>query len=134
MTYAAAILATHPWPGDIERDGLAACIEACRECSQSCTACADVCLAEQGISNLRKCIRLNLDCADICDATGRVLSRQTEFDPPLSQAQLDACREACRTCADECGRHSEMHKHCQICARACQRCEKACGYLLESLR
>ena len=27
-----------------------------------------------------KCVRLDLDCADICAATGRIIARQTEYD------------------------------------------------------
>lgn len=86
------------------------------------------------VAELRKCIRLNLDCADICDATGRVLTRQTQYDAPTSKAQLESCREACRTCAEECERHAEMHEHCRICAEACRRCEQACQELLSAMK
>jgi hypothetical protein len=75
------------------------------------------------LTELRKCIRLNLDCADICEVTGRVLTRQSEYDASLTKAQLQACREACATCAEECERHGEMH-HCSICAEACRRCQR----------
>jgi hypothetical protein len=42
--------------------------------------CADACLGEEKVEMLRRCIRLNLDCADVCNATGRMLSRQQEPD------------------------------------------------------
>jgi hypothetical protein len=134
MAYAPEMLDTHPWPGHVDRETLAACIEACFECAQSCTSCADACLSEDGVADLRKCIRLDLDCADICDATGRVLSRQTEYDAPTSKAQVESCREACRTCAEECERHAEMHEHCRICAEACRRCGEACEGLLRAMK
>jgi hypothetical protein len=86
------------------------------------------------VAELRKCIRLDLDCADICDVTGRVLTRQTEYDAPTSKRQLESCMEACRTCAAECERHAEEHKHCRICAENCRECEDACRQLLEAMK
>jgi hypothetical protein len=82
------------------------------------------------VVDLRRCIRLNLDCAEICAATGAVLSRQTMPDTSLIRAQLAACAEACRVCAEECERHAEMHEHCRVCAECCRRCEKACRALV----
>jgi hypothetical protein len=134
MTVAERMLETHPWQGNVDRKALSRCIEACYECSQSCTSCADACLSEDGLAELRRCIRLNLDCADICDATGRVLTRQTEYDAPTSKAQLQACREVCATCAEECERHATHHEHCRVCAESCRGCEEACAHLLEAMK
>ena len=128
------MLDAHPWPGNVEREVLARCIEECFACALACTSCADACLSEKdAVAELRKCIRLNLDCADICEATGRVLTRQTEYDAPLTRAQLEACREACATCAEECERHPNM-EHCTICAQACRRCHEACDALLAAMK
>jgi hypothetical protein len=128
------MLHAHPWPGNVDRDVLARCIEECFVCAQTCTSCADACLSEKDmIIELRKCIRLNLDCADTCEATGRVLIRQTEYDAPLTKALLQACREACATCAEECERHGDMD-HCTICAQACRRCQEACDALLAAMK
>lgn len=129
-----AMLDAHPWPGHVDRDVLAACIEACFSCADTCTSCADACLSEEMVADLRKCIRLNLDCADVCSATGRVLTRQTEYDAPTTKAQLEACREVARTCAEECERHAGMHEHCRICAEACRRCDEACQELLTAMK
>lgn len=128
------MLDTHPWSGDVDRDVLARCIGECFACSQTCTSCADACLSEDMVAELRKCIRLNLDCADICATTGAVLTRQTGYDAPTTKAQLEACREACKTCAGECDRHAQMHDHCRICAEACRRCEQACEQLLGAMK
>jgi hypothetical protein len=132
--HVSAMLDTHPWPGHVDREVLARCIEECFTCAQSCTACADACLSEDGVAELRKCIRLNLDCADVCDATGRVITRQTGYDAPLSRAQLQACREACATCAEECERNAGMHEHCRVCAEACRRCQEASDALLAAMK
>jgi hypothetical protein len=99
----------------------------------ACTSCAHACLAEDHVQELTRCIRLNLDCADVCDATGRVLTRQTSFEPQLAQSMLDACVQACRACAEECERHADHHEHCRICAEACRRCEQACSDLRSSI-
>ena len=134
MHHVKEMLRAHPWEGNVDRDQLASCIGACFSCAQTCTSCADACLSEDAVAELRKCIRLDLDCADICEATGRVLTRQTEYDAPTSKRQLESCAEACRTCAEECERHAEMHEHCRICAESCRNCEQACEALLETMK
>lgn len=84
---------------------------------------------------LARCIRLDLDCADVCDATGRILSRQTAFDMQMAGTALRACAETCRLCAEECEKHAqEMNmEHCRICAEACRRCESSCNDLLSAM-
>ncbi|MGW7436771.1 four-helix bundle copper-binding protein [Streptomyces sp. NPDC054849] len=39
----------------------------------------------------------------------------------------------CKTCADECGRHANMHEYCRVCAEACRSCEQACNEPLGAL-
>lgn len=82
------------------------------------------------VADLRDCIRTNLDCADVCVATGKVLSRRTGSDLETVKAQLEACRVACAECASDCEQHASMHEHCRVCAEACRRCERACADLL----
>ena len=106
-------------------------LQALSTCSQTCTACADACLGEtEHVAHLRRCIVTNLDCADICQATARVLSRQTETPHDLVHAQLHACIVACQTCADECEQHAHLHDHCRINAEACRHCQERCNFLL----
>lgn len=85
------------------------------------------------VAELTKCIRTNLDCADLCEATGRVLSRHTGYDANITLDTIRACQMACKACADECERHASMHEHCRICAEACRRCEQACAELVAAL-
>ncbi len=129
-----AMINAHPAPANhVNVASLADAIDATLACAQTCTACADSCLAEDTVAELRDCIRTNLDCADICAATAAVLSRRTGGNATVIKAQLEACRIACATCAEECESHAEMHEHCRICAEACRRCEQACADLLASL-
>jgi hypothetical protein len=81
-----------------------------------------------------KCIRLCLDCADICAATVGVTSRQTEYDANVTRPLLEACAATCKSCGDECQRHAQMHEHCRVCAEACRRCEQACRELLAAMQ
>jgi hypothetical protein len=134
MGNAAVMLQTSPADfGGLDKQALAECIEACFDCAQTCTACADACLSEKMVAELTTCIRTDLDCADICDTTGRVLSRHTGFDATVTRAVVEACMRACKSCGDECAKHADMHEHCRVCAEACRRCEKACQQLLTSL-
>lgn len=127
------MLDTYPRTLRVSRDELVACIEACHDCATSCTQCADDCLSEDGHQQmLAKCIRLNLDCADICAVTGRVVSRQTDYDANVTRAVAEACAAACRSCADECSQHTD-HEHCQMCAHECERCRQACERLLAAI-
>jgi hypothetical protein len=80
------------------------------------------------------CVRLCLDCTDICTATARVISRQAQYDASVTRPLLGACVAICKSCGDECERHVHMHEHCRICAEACRRCERACRDLLDALQ
>jgi len=134
MTVTAQMLETYPRDlGGVDVEKLRQCIDACFECEQTCTACADACLSEKMVSDLAKCIRTNLDCADVCATTGRVLSRHTGYDAHITRAILEACIQACRSCGDVCSDHSSMHEHCRVCAESCRTCEQACRDLLAAL-
>lgn len=126
------ILAAHPAPVAHD-EPLAVCIDACFDCAQVCTGCADACLAEQEVESLRRCIHTDMNCADICNLTGWVLSRQTEADVPLLVSQVKTCREACEVCARECDQHRDHHVHCAICADTCRACAEACQELLKAM-
>ncbi len=124
---------SHPAEINLDRDLLARTVDALVACSQACTACADACLSEEMVAELGKCIRSDLDCADICATTARVLSRHTGYDANLTRAQLEACIQACRSCGSECESHADHHEHCRICADACRTCEQACRDLLAAI-
>ena len=118
------MMSTSPNRATAGTSSLADCVAACLECEQACVACADACLGEKQVMDLRRCIRLNQDCADICGVTARVASRLFERDTAMLSAQLEACMRACATCGTECHRHASHHEHCKICSEACRRCEE----------
>jgi hypothetical protein len=127
------IIDRHPRRGRVDRELLFRCIDECFDCSATCTACADASLGDPDVLELIQSIRLSLDCADVCDTVGRVVTRQTEVDLGIARAALDACVVACRACGDECERHAAHHDHCRVCAEVCRSCEQACRDLLASI-
>lgn len=131
MNLIETMLRSHPH-ADLQRDGdYATVVQALTTCVEICTSCADACLGENGdTSRLRRCIRLNQDCADICAVTMRLVVRQTDTPSGVLHAQLHACIVACQACADECEKHASMQDHCRICAETCRHCQQRCNFLL----
>lgn len=125
------MLNQHPRALPTSRESYAEAVAMLATCEQVCTSCADACLGEtEHRERLIRCIRMNLDCADICGTTARLLTRQTETDSSLVQAQVHACVLACQVCADECFSHASMHGHCATCADTCRYCQECCNRLL----
>jgi hypothetical protein len=95
-------------------------ISALNDCASACARCATACLDEEHVKMMTACIKLDLDCADICKVTASFLARGSVHGKHL----LKECAEICRACGDECSKHDM--DHCQQCAEACRRCEEAC--------
>ncbi len=132
MSYAKQILETYP-TAIIDPSALAGTIDALNDCAQACTADADADLGDEDVASMITCVRLCLDCADVCTSTARVASRQTAFDASVTRPLLQACAAVCARCADECQMHADKHPHCRVCEEACRRCEQACRDLLAAL-
>ena len=98
-------------------------------CAAICNSCADACVAEP--MDMRQCIRMCLDCSDVCDATYRLATRRTGSNRELIRAQLATCIKACELCETECARHE--NDHCRRCAQMCRECADDCRAALESL-
>jgi len=133
MSYARQILDTYPRTLNVDADLLAATIDALSDCAQACAADTDADLSEDNLAEMVKCIRLCLNCTDICTATAGILSRLAEYDADATRPLLEACAATCKSCGDECEQHAHM-PHCRICADACRRCERACRDLLGALK
>lgn len=129
-----AMLEQYPADITMDRGTLASAIDTLVACSQTCTACADACLSEEDVATATRCIRDDLDCADICQTTSRVLSRHTGYNARLTRAMLQACIQACNTCADSCGEHRDHHGHCAICEQSCRNCAEVCRSLLDDVQ
>ena len=133
MSYARQVLAAYRHAFRADDGVLAAAIDALTDCAQACIADIDADLGEHDVTEMVTCIRLCLDCADVCTAAAGVTSRQTAYDADVTKPLLRACLAICKSCGDECEQHAQMHEHCRVCAEACRRCEQACRDLLETL-
>ncbi|HEY0029879.1 MAG TPA: four-helix bundle copper-binding protein [Bacteroidia bacterium] len=90
-------------------------------CAAQCNHCYDACQMEKDKEELKRCMVLDLDCADICRLTAQVLERNSE----TADLFLKFCAEICEKCAEECDKHSQL-EHCKKCAEACHRCAEMC--------
>ena len=90
------------------------------DCSLACENCAASCLNEENVGDMKKCITLDRDCADICLQAAILLQRGSV----IGRQFLLICEEICRLCAEECGKHPS--DHCQQCANSCRNCAEAC--------
>jgi len=134
MSYARQMLYTYPGTWEVSEDVLAAAIDALADCAQACIADTDADLSEQNLAEMVTCIRLCLNCTDVCGATLGVASRQATYDASVVKPLLEACVAICKSCGDECQRHAPHYAHCRVCAEACRRCEQACRDLLAALK
>jgi hypothetical protein len=134
MSYARQLLDTDPGPVNADAGVLAATIDALSDCTQACIADTEADLSEQNLAEMVKCIRLCLNCADVCAATMGVVIRQAEYDAKVTRPLLETCIAICKSCGGECERHAPHMAHCRVCEQACHRCEQACRELLGALK
>lgn len=96
------------------------------ECAAACNYCSTACLKEEDVKMMSACIRLDMDCSQICSVTADFVSRGSDHAVHL----LKECVEICEKCAEECGKHKHMD-HCRACADACKNCATACTAALK---
>ncbi len=96
------------------------CIDACNDCANECEHCSAACLNEDDIKMMVRCIKLDMDCAQICRLAACTMARGSEF----ATAICNLCAEICDACEEECAQHQV--EHCQRCAEACNRCAAEC--------
>lgn len=97
-------------------------IEALDNCATQCNNCTTACLDEQDVKAMANCIKLDIDCAEICRLTAAFIARGSVHAMHL----MKECADICNACAAECGKHSHM-EHCKKCADACKKCAVACA-------
>lgn len=97
-----------------------ALLKALSDCAAECNHCFTACLEEENVKMMARCIKLDRDCADICNLTASFLARGSEHAGHL----LQECADICNACAEECNKHD--HDHCKKCAEACRACATAC--------
>ena len=92
-----------------------------QECAWTCNVCSIACMNEKNAKDLARCIRLDLDCAEIC----RTISVLAERSSESLNIIVPVCAVMCNRCAEECEKHMHM-EHCRSCAEVCRQCALAC--------
>lgn len=87
------------------------------ECASTCNKCASSLLLEQDIVLFRKCIRLNMYSAQVCQMTASYVT----FDPGNEKKLLEECAEICGLCAEE----SIKFRYIDDCKRSAEACLKS---------
>jgi hypothetical protein len=106
-----------------------ACAQACTECARACALRAS--LADpDGPEGQEQMRRKGIMCAEVCDATCRVLSEEAGLDEAGIRLQV----EWCRTVALECARVFDDSPGAEDGAKSCRECAQACTDFLATLR
>lgn len=107
------------------------CAEACSDCQRECDRCAIHCagMISHGKEGHQKTMQTCLDCADVCAAAAKIVSRGGPFAADI----CEACADVCKQCAEACRKH-ENDPMMAACAKECEACEKACRQMLQTAR
>ncbi|MGW7546879.1 ferredoxin [Streptomyces sp. NPDC054770] len=98
-----------------------ACAQACTECARVCALRAGV-LDPDGTTEVERLRRTGIMCAEVCDATCRLLTEETGQDEAGLRVQLEWCRAVCLDCA----RAFDARPGAEPSAAACRACAAAC--------
>jgi len=100
-------------------------IQALTECAAACNHCASACLDQEDVEMMAECIKLDIDCAEICSLLAAFIARNSDYANDL----LEPCITICNACAGECAQHK--NDHCKSCAEACRKCAVECEHALQ---
>ena len=98
------------------------CIHDCLSCYQECLSCITHCLSQGGKHTRPEHITLMIECADMCNASARMMLLKGQFS--FEHCQL--CAKVCDACAESCGEIDPQDSMMQKCADACNRCAESC--------
>ncbi|MEU9190164.1 four-helix bundle copper-binding protein [Streptomyces sp. NPDC048484] len=104
-------------------------------CAQACTECARVCALRASLADLdgpedqQLIRRKGILCAEVCDATCRLLAEQVTQSEDAMRVQVEWCRTVCLETAHVFDRSPGSEEG----AQACRDCAKACSEFLDLL-
>ncbi|MFF7762278.1 ferredoxin [Streptomyces griseorubiginosus] len=105
-----------------------ACAQACTETARACALRASM-VDPDGTEEHELLRRKSIMCAEVCDATCRVLSEENHLDEAGIRVQLEWCRSVCLECAQVMDRHPGA----EAAAKACRECAQACTDFMATL-
>ncbi|MEU6227985.1 ferredoxin [Streptomyces sp. NPDC047042] len=97
------------------------CAQACTECARACALRASL-ASPDGPAPEALARRKGILCAEVCDATCRLLSEQADLDEASLRVQLEWCGTVCLETAqvfDDYPGGEDAAKACRECAQAC---------------
>lgn len=106
-----------------------ACAQSCTECARACALRASL-VDPDGPEEQELVRRKGIMCAEVCDATCRVLSEQNLLDEDGIRVQVEWCRTVCLESAHAFDRSPGG----EDAAAACRACARACTDFLGTLR
>ncbi|OIJ68668.1 ferredoxin [Streptomyces mangrovisoli] len=104
------------------------CAQACTECARACALRASLLDPDGG--EREEIVRRNaIMCAEVCDATCRMLCEQNRLDEKALRVQVEWCRTVCLETARAC----DTRRDAADAAAVSRACARACADFLESL-
>jgi hypothetical protein len=94
-------------------------LELLTRCMTACSRCLHMGVLED--PKMKECIRLAMDCGELCGLTARYIARDSAYGNEL----LSLCSRVCKACEDAC--RMQEHVVMQECAEACHACHLACA-------
>lgn len=104
------------------------CAQACAECARACSVRVGL-VDPGGPERQERVRRLGIMCAEVCDATCRMLCEEGRQDEEGLRGRVDWCYRVCL----ECARAFEGYTGAESAAAACRACADACADFLEAL-
>ncbi|ROP55015.1 hypothetical protein EDD94_4557 [Streptomyces sp. PanSC9] len=105
------------------------CAQACTECARACAVRASL-VDPDGTERQERVRRLGIMCAEVCDATCRVLCEENHQDEEGIRVRLEWCRSVCL----ESAKAFDEYPGAESAAATCRTCVDACSDFLEILR
>ncbi|WP_128429707.1 ferredoxin [Streptomyces cyaneus] len=108
-----------------------AAAQACTECARACALRASL-VDPDGTEDQELLRRKGILCAEVCDATCRVLSEECHADEG-AEAALRVQLEWTRTVCLECAHLFDRYPGAEDTAKACRECAQACTDFMATL-
>ena len=101
------------------------CAELCLRCYGACVRTAvDQSLKQSGSDERKRCLRLMINCADICKTAADFILSSSD----LYEKVCAVCAEVCDACAKRCEEMGGMDD----CTQACRTCAHSCRQVAAS--
>jgi hypothetical protein len=100
------------------------CVEACNVARRRCEHLVTAGLGQRDVNAVAKAIVVARDCARIATLTSQLLERGSKYAYPV----CDMCAQACLELVQACEPHQDIEAFAR-CAEACRTCADECGKL-----